>query len=52
MAEPLEASVVPFRPTLVNDGGNKALRLELSTAQPLVNYALENYAHSPSPFAF
>lgn len=46
MDKPLDASVVTFVPVLFEmDAHGPRLLLELGSSQPLVNWALENYAH-------
>lgn len=46
LQKPLDANVVPFNLSLVERVGQKQLlQFELQTMKPLVNFALENYAH-------
>ena len=42
LEKPLDTNVVPFKVEGISSG----IKLVLQTGQPLVNYALENYAHS------
>jgi len=45
MEKPLDVSFVPYTPKLVEQDQTIEFRLELQPAVPLVNTALEKYAH-------
>ena len=45
LQKPLDAQVATWEPILVERDGVMELHFELKSSQPLVNHALEQYAH-------
>ena len=51
LEDPLSASIAPYHVQMSSSADAHAVELILSTLQPLVNFALENYAHRVLAFA-